>query len=411
MPLLLGSTETLVSAKSSRVAIIGASALPVGKLTSTSAGIADGLEHDFLAEVTARALAEAGISAADVGAAIFTQNPPTTKQLGFATFMMAQLGISCTGLVTEVGQLGLTGGVAFDVAATQVSSGQADFALALGVVRQSSGDPNVALDFGIRAVGDVNFQAPFGIPPIGWYALDCVRYMEDNGVSRAEIAQVAVKSRANAALNPLAQFRNPISLAEVLEQRPIVEPLGLFEVPSRADGAICLVLAREETARELGQASVVVEGRGFFHEGHHQIADHPHDMTAFPSARSATESALAMAGLSLKQIDLFELYAPCTITEILVTEAIGMFPEGEGHRALSEGRTTLKGAQPVNTSGGCLSRGHPPQLTGLYGLYEIREQLLGKAGKRQVKQAQHGLHTCELGNYNATLAHVLGVCQ
>ncbi len=398
-------------AETSRVAIIGASALPIGKLTATSTGTNEGLEHDFLAEVAARALSDAGISGQDVDAAIFTQNPPTTKQLGFATFMMAQLGISCRGLVTEVGQLGLTGGVAFDIAATQVSSGQADFALALGVVRQSSGDPNIALDFGIRAVGDVNFQAPFGIPPIGWYALDCVRYMEDYSVSRAEIAQVAVKSRDNAALNPLAQFRHPITLDEVLAQRPIVEPLGLLEVPSRADGAICLVLSREETARELGGASVVVEGRGFFHEGHHQIADHPHDMTAFPSAQIATGTALDMAGLSLQQIDLFELYAPCTITEILVTEAIGMFPRGEGHRALSEGTTTLRGQHPVNTSGGCLSRGHPPQLTGLYGLYEIREQLLGKAGPRQVQTARYGLHTCELGNYNATLAHVIGVCE
>ena len=114
-----------------------------------------------------------------------------------------------------------------------------------------------------------------------------------------------------------------------------------------------------------------------------------------------------MAGANLADVDLAELYAPCTITEILVTEAIGMFSQGEGFRALQEGLTSLGGSKPVNTSGGCLSRGHPPQLTGLYGLLELRDQLLGNAGKRQVADAKLGLHTCELGNYNATLAHVV----
>ena len=395
------------SASPPRVAIVGAAATPVGRLAPRHGAMAPGLEHDVLAETAADAMAEAGIGPADVDAAIFTQNPPTTRQLGFATFMMAQLGLQCRGLVTEVGQLGLTGGVAFDLAAAQVQLGQADYALALGVVRQSLGDPGTALDFGIRAVGDVNFQAPFALPPIGWYALDCCRYMHEHGATRAEIAEVAVKSRRHARHDELAQFREPLDVASVLAQRPIVEPLGLFEVPARADGAICLVLCSEEQAQASGIPHVTVAGRGFSHEGCHQIGDHPHDMIAFPSAGKAAESALAQAGVALADIDLAELYAPCTITEILVTEAIGLFPPGQGVRALLAGETTLGGRIPVNTSGGCLSRGHPPQLTGLYGLLELREQLLGRAGERQVQSARHGLHTCELGNYNATLAHVL----
>ena len=390
-----------------RVAIIGAAAMPVGRLSPRHGEISPGLEHDILSSVAADAMADAGVGPPDIDAAIFTQNPPTTRQLGFATFMMAQLGLKCRGLVTEVGQLGLTGGVAFDQAAAQVQLGQAQYSLALGVVRQSGGDINMAMDFGIRAVGDVNFQAPFAIPPIGWYALDCTRYMHDHGASREDIAQVAVKSREYAGHNPLAQFRKTISLAEVLAQRPIVEPLGLLEVPARADGPICLVICSEQTARESGRPYVIVSGRGFYHEGFHQISDHPHDMTGFPSARKAVDQALEMAGANLADVDLAELYAPCTITEILVTEAIGMFSQGEGFRALQEGLTSLGGSKPVNTSGGCLSRGHPPQLTGLYGLLELRDQLLGNAGKRQVADAKLGLHTCELGNYNATLAHVV----
>jgi acetyl-CoA acetyltransferase len=395
------------TARSPRVAIVGAAATPVGRLAPRYGAMADGLEHDILSGVAADAMADAGIGPEAVDAAVFTQNPPTTRQLGFATFMMAQLGLTCRGLVTEVGQLGLTGGVAFDQAAAQVQLGQADYALALGVVRQSLGDPGMALDFGIRAVGDVNFQAPFAVPPIGWYALDCARYMHEHGATRADIAEVAVKSRRHARDNPLAQFREPLTLATVLEQRPIVEPLGLLEVPARADGAICLVLCGEDVARESGRPYVTVAGRGFYHEGYHQIGDQPHDMTAFPAARLAVERALQTAAVALDDIDLAELYAPCTITEVLVTEAIGLFPRGGGCAALARGDTSVGGRIPVNTSGGCLARGHPPQLTGLYGLLELREQLLARAGSRQVEGARLGLHTCELGNYNATLAHVL----
>jgi acetyl-CoA acetyltransferase len=395
------------SMKPPRIAILGAVASPVGRLAPRYGAIAPGLEHDILAGVAADAMAEAGVAPGDIDAAIFTQNPPTTRQLGFATFMTAQLGLQCRGLVTEVGQLGLTGGVAFDQAAAQIQLGQADYALALGVVRQSLGELSTALDFGIRAVGDVNFQSPFALPPIGWYAMDCARYMHEHGVSRAQIAEVAVKSRRHALHNELAQFRKPLKIGEVLEQRPIVEPLGLLEVPARADGAICLVLCSEDTALASGKPYVTVTGRGFFHEGYHQIGDTHHDMTAFPSAGLAVDQALNAAGIMLADIDLAELYAPCTITEILVTEAIGMFPRGQGWRAVTNGTTCIDGESPVNTSGGCLSRGHPPQITGLYGLLELREQLLGRAGQRQVKGARLGLHTCELGNYNATLAHVL----
>jgi acetyl-CoA acetyltransferase len=390
-----------------RVAIVGAAATPVGRLAPRYGDMAPGLEHDILADVVSDAIVEAGVVPDAIDAAIFTQNPPTTRQLGFGTFMMAQLGLQCRGLVTEVGQLGLTGGVAFDLAAAQVQLGQADYALALGVVRQSLGELSTALDFGIRAVGDVNFQAPFAVPPIGWYALDCARYMHEHKVSRAQIAEVAVKSRRHARHNELAQFRELLTIEAVLEQRPIVEPLGLLEVPARADGAICLVLCSEETARASGKPYVTVAGRGFFHEGYHQIGDTHHDITAFPSARLAVDEALAQAGVGLKQIDLAELYAPCTITEILVTEAIGLFPRGDGWKAVAEGETGIGGNIPVNTSGGCLSRGHPPQVTGLYGLLELREQLLGRARERQVEGARLALHTCELGNYNATLAHVL----
>jgi len=388
-------------------AIIGAFAIPVGRLTPRGNAVPQGLEHDILTAVAASAIEQAGIDRDDIDCAIFTQNPPTTRQQGFASLMMAQLGLRCRGLVSEVSQLGVTGGLAFDLAATQIQLGRADLALALGIVVQSKGDTGAAIESGIRSVGDVNFQSPFGLSPIAWYALDARRYMYETGASRADIAEVAVKSRGNARLNPLAQFREPLSLESILSQRPICEPLGLYEVPARADGAICLVLCNENKARSLHRPYVRLRGRGYYHEGFHQIADRHHDMIAFPAATHAFQSALKDAEIGIKDLDLAELYAPCTITEILVSEAMGFFERGQGVRALHDGVTSIHGSLPINTSGGCLSRGHPPQLTGLYGLLELYEQLLGNAGDRQVNNAQLGVHVCELGNYNAALTHVL----
>lgn len=388
------------------VAVIGAAALPVGRHTPRQGEVTQHLEHELLAKVVFAALADAGISKGYIDSAVFTLPPATTRQLGFATFMAAQLGLRCTGQICEVAEMGITGGLAFDQAAADIMLGHADFALALGVSLQTATPAADAMDQSIRVVGDVDFQAPFGITPISWYALDAVRYMYETGATRAELAEVAVKSRQLAAANPLAQFTKALTLEEVLSQRPIVEPLGLLEVPARGDGAVCLVLARESAARDLGNPYIKLKGRGFYHEGFHQIGDRPHDITAFPAARHAGKLALENAAVALADLDLAELYAPCTITEVLVSEALGFYQRGEGTKAVAAGDTTVGGGHPINTSGGCLSRGHPPSLTALYGIIELREQLLQRAGRRQVKGAELAMHCCELGNYNAALIHI-----
>jgi acetyl-CoA acetyltransferase len=234
-----------------------------------------------------------------------------------------------------------------------------------------------------------------------------VRYMHEFGVTRRQLASVAVKSRVHAALNPLAQFRKPITIDEVLAQRPIVEPLGLYEVPPRSDGAACLVLAREEVAKTLGRPYLALAGRGFHHEGAHQISEVPNDMIALGAAERAGQAAYAEAGITERDVDLAELYAPCTIVEVLVAEALKLVPRGRGAAAAESGETALGGRIPVNTSGGLLSRGHPPYVTPLYSFVELAEQLRQRAGARQVKDASIGITSCELGNYNAALVHVM----
>lgn len=389
------------------VAVAGWSALRVGRYMPASGARGGVPEADRLFPVVRDAMAMAGIERDQVNAALFAATPGGA-QLGMPAFMAARLGLRCRAMLAEVGVMGITGGVAFDMAADEIRLGRADYALALGLFYASNERVADAMERGSRVVGDVDFQSVYGITPIGWYGLDAQRYLHETGLQRSALAAIAVKSRRFAATNPLAQFRHPITVDDVLGADMVVDPLGRLDVPMQADGAICLVLAREDLVAARGRRYARLAGRGFAHDGHYQIGDRALDMTDFPAARLAVGDALHEAGRALDDIDLFELYAPCTITEAVVTESIGLFERGGGGcRAAIDGVSGPGGARPVNTSGGCLSRGHPPALTGLYGLVECVEQVTGAAGARQVGGARRALHSCEGGNYNLALAHVI----
>ena len=390
-----------------RVALIGASAIPIGRHQSADDESLQVLENEIMTRLVAEAVRDAGVSKEDIQSLVFTLPRPYTRQKYFHTFLIGQLRLACRGSVLEVMGNGMTAALAFDKACDEILLGRSDVALALGINMESAVSAAEHMMSSMRTTGDVDFHTSAGFTPIAWYAMDAMRYMHETGATRAQLGAVAVKNRHHASLNPLAQYRKPITLEEVVAQRPIVEPLGLYDVPPRGDGAACLVLASEDVAKSIGRPYALVRGRGFFHDGSHQINDVPNDMIAFDAAARAARDAYAQAGITAADLDLAELYAPCTIVEVLVTEAIGLVPRGPGARAAAAGETRLGGRSPVSTSGGLTSRGHPAYVTSLYNYVELAEQRRGRAGARQVQGARLGLSTGELGNYNAALVHVL----
>lgn len=392
---------------SRRVTLIGTSAIPIGRHQTADDEALQVLEHEIMTRLVSEAVRDAGVSKEDVQSLVFTLPRPYTRQKYFHTFLMGQLRLACRGSVMEVMGNGMTAALAFDKACDEILLGRADVALALGINMESAVPAAEHMMSSMRTTGDVDFHTSAGFTPIAWYAMDATRYMHEHGATREQLGAVAVKNRFHASLNPLAQYRKPITLQEVVSQRPIVEPLGLYDVPPRGDGAACLVLASEEVARSLGRPYAVVRGRGFCHDGAHQISDVPNDMIAFTSAQQAACTAYAQAGITAADLDLAELYAPCTIVEVLVSEAIGLCARGQGARAAFDGETRLGGRIPVSTSGGLTSRGHPAYVTSLYNYVELADQLRGRAGERQVGNARLGLATGELGNYNAALIHIL----
>lgn len=390
-----------------RVAIVGTSAIPVGRHQTRSDEPLQVLEQEIMTRLVIEAVRDAGVEKKDIQSLVFTVPRPYTLQKYFHTFLVSHLRLPCTGNVMEVMGNGMTGALAFDQACNDILLGRTEVALALGINMEAAIPAQEHAMSSMRTTGDVDFHTTAGFIPISWYAMDAMRYMHDHGATREQLGAVAVKNRFHASLNPLAQYRKPITLEEVLAQRPIVEPLGLYDVPGRSDGAACLVLASEDVAKTLGRPYAIVRGRGFCHDGSHQINEVPNDMTELVAAKRASATALDQAGIGAAQIDVAEFYAPCTIVEVLVSEAVGFFARGQGAPAAAEGQTRLGGKIPISTSGGLTSRGHPAYVTSLYNYIEMADQLRGRAGERQVPNARLGMTTGELGNYNAALIHVL----
>jgi acetyl-CoA acetyltransferase len=388
-------------------AILGYGALPVGIYQRAKDGSDRPLEHELAVQVVLEAAAMAGIAKRDINGVVVAHPGDHPRQGYFHTFLTAYLGLTSTSTVVQVLGNGMTAGLAFDEGLRLVQAGESDCVLVIAAHYESGTPTADHLDYSIRLTGDVDFQSVFGAVPISWYAMVARRYMHEFGVTRAQIAEVAVKNRRQAALNPLAQFRTPITIEEILAQRQIVEPLGLLEVPGRADGAVALVIVPEERARRSGRPHVLIRSRGYYHEGEHQISDQRADMTDYPSIRRATATALEKASLTLEEIAAFQVYAPCTIVEVVATESMGLFPRGQAWAAAADGRSAFDGTRPVNTSGGHLSRGHPPEATPLYDVVEACIQVLGRAGPRQVDGARLGMTISELGNYNPAIAHIV----
>ncbi|WP_200862746.1 thiolase family protein [Amycolatopsis orientalis] len=380
--------------------VVGIGALPVGKHL-------DRLEHEMMLAALVEAVADAGLAKKDIDALIFSTPRPYAEQRYFGTFMAGYLEMAVGDILMEVLGNGLTGSIAFDVALERVASGKAKVAVALGVNKELHVPTGEHMTWSMRAVGDVDFHVPFGVTPIAWYAFNAVRYMHEYGLTREQLAAIPVKNRYHASMNPLAQLRKPITVEDVVAARDIVKPLGLLDVPPRSDGAVAIVLAAPEVARSLGNRYVDVVSRGFHHEGVHQVSSRPRPLTEFESARIASGKAYSEAGIAVSDLDFAEVYAPCSIVELILSESIGLFAPGTGGEAAAAGATTLGGELPISPSGGCGSRGHPPHVTPLYNVFEAVQQLRGEAGERQVRDAGIGAVTGELGDYNATLMHIL----
>ncbi|MGW5244443.1 thiolase C-terminal domain-containing protein [Streptomyces sp. NPDC004129] len=235
------------------------------------------------------------------------------------------------------------------------------------------------LSFGTR--GPLQFEAPYGHTLVAKYAMAARRHMHRYGTTLEQLAEVAVQARANAAANPEAMFRTPVTVDEVLSGPVIADPFTKLHCCLRSDGGAAVLLVAEELVRDCRTAPVWVLGAGE-HVSHTTMSEWP-DFTVSPAAVSG-RLAFARAGVRPQEIDFAEIYDAFTYMTLVTLEDLGFCGKGEGGAFVEQGRLLVRGGRlPVNTDGGGLSAQHPG-MRGLFLLVEAVRQLRGEAGERQV---------------------------
>lgn len=241
------------------------------------------------------------------------------------------------------------------------------------------------LSFGAR--GPLQFEAPYGHTLIAKYAMAARRHMHEYGTTLEQLAEVAVQARANAAHNPDAMFREPITVDDVLAGPVIADPFTKLHCCIRSDGGCAVLLAAEEYVPDTAKAPVWVLGAGE-HVSHTTMSEWE-DFTVSPAAVSG-RLAFERAGVRPADIDVAEIYDAFTYMTLVTLEDLGFCAKGEGGAFVEKGRLRLDGELPVNTDGGGLSACHPG-MRGLFLLVEAVRQLRGEAGGHQVRRPDGSL--------------------
>ena len=313
-----------------------------------------------------------------------------TTQRGWSTghYVCQRMGLTGLG-VMNIENASASGSSAFREAFFAVASGAHDIALAFGVDKlQIAGASKASQSSETNESGkeDETFAGPVAL-----FARQAQEYMAEYGYTIDQIADVAVKNRFHASLNPYAQFQQAVTREEVHAAKMIAAPLTRLHCCPWGDGAAAVIVCTPEVARmHTGKICPVVAAS--------VLKSSLPDVDLFPwltelTARQAYESA----GVSPQDLDLVELHDAFTIEEIIYAEALELCPRGEGGRLVEEGVTSLTGKHVINSSGGLLAMGHPLGPTGVGQIAEILWQMRGECGKRQIEKP-----------VNLAMAHMIG---
>lgn len=387
------------------VYVVGVGMTPFGRLLDMSI-------KDMTRVAVEAAMKDAGVQTSDLQAAYFgncvqghmegqhmIRGPVALRAMGIGGIPVTSIENACT-----------SGSTALNLAANFIRAGEGDVALAIGAEKMYSKDRArmfAAFDSGwditeTEASKERLLKLGQGleIPPgstspqpysvfMDIYAAAAREHMKRHGTTQRQLAAVAAKNHQHSQHNPLSQYREPMTIEQVLAGHPITYPLTIPMCSPVSDGAAAAIVVSESGLRRLGLdrsraikilASVVRGGAD------RDPADSANACTAL-AARQAYEKA----GVGPSDVSVAEVHDATAMGEIVQTENLGLCPVGEGGPRAEKGETTLGGRIPVNPSGGLESKGHPIGATGLGQIHELVTQLRGEAGARQVKDARIAL--------------------
>ncbi|WRZ21765.1 acetyl-CoA acetyltransferase [Streptomyces sp. NBC_00243] len=374
MPMPMPATGTTGTPGKRKVAVVGVSLSDCGRVEEAT-------PYALHAQAARRALADSGLGR-EVVDGFASAGLGTLPPVEVAEY----LGLRPTWVdSTAVG--GSTWEVMAAHAADAIAAGHANAVLLVyGSTARAdikAGRRTGNLSFGAR--GPLQFEVPYGHTLIAKYAMAARRHMHEYGTTLEQLASVAVQARANAAANPDAMFRDPITVDDVLSGPMIADPFTKLHCCIRSDGGAAVLLAAEEYVQDCRTAPVWVLGTGE-HVSHTTMSEWA-DFTISPAAVSG-RLAFSRAGVRPEEIDLAEIYDAFSYMTLVTLEDLGFCEKGEGGSFVdaAKGRLLVGGELPVNTDGGGLSALHPG-MRGLFLLVEAVRQLRGEAGERQVRKA------------------------
>jgi acetyl-CoA acetyltransferase len=334
-------------------------------------------EFQVHAQAAERALADAGLTFADVD--------------GYATvgfFPMSSVMLSeYLGIRPQYLDETNIGGASFEVlvehAVAAIEAGVCEVVLiTYGSVQLSQMGRRLGTGgAGPPPVGPAAADAVWGNTLVGNYALAAMRHMYQYGTTSEQLAEIAVTMRAHAASNPQAQYRDPITVADVLASRLVADPLHVLDCCVISDGGAACVVTTAERAASLPKAPVHVLGAA--HALTHAMNISAMEDLTVTAAAQCGPLAFSRAGLTPADVDLLMVYDSFTITVLLSLEDLGFCAKGEGGSFVEGGRLGLGGQLPTNTDGGGLSACHPG-MRGMFLIVEAVRQLRGDAGPNQV---------------------------
>lgn len=317
-------------------------------------------------------------------------------------------GVGLTGIpVFNLNNNCSTGSSALFLARQAVESGQVECAIALGFEQMQPGALKGAWDdrpspmarFAEVMTAHQGFDpaTPRAAQFFGGAGRD---YMAQYGIRADTFGRISVKARQHAARNPLAVFRQTLTLDEVMAAPMVFDPLTRYQCCPPTCGAAAAIVCSAEFAQKhnldrrvvIAAQAMTTDTPSTFESGDMR------KVVGYDMSVAAARQVYEAAGIGPEDLDVVELHDCFTANELITYEALGLTPEGTAEKFILDGDNTYGGRVVTNPSGGLLSKGHPLGATGLAQCYELTHQLRGTAEQRQVEGARNALqHNLGLG--------------
>ncbi len=347
-------------------------------------------------EAASRAMEDSGIEGVD---AIFVGNMMSgllNGQENLGSLLADYLGLAGIPSV-KVEAACASGGAAAVQGFMAVKSGLFRRVLVVGVEKMTDMTDSEDVSAALATAADAEYEVFYGATFVSLNALIMRLYARRYGLSEEDFGYLPILMHSNASDTPHAQLRFKIDMERYLGSPMISDPLRLMDAAPVGDGAAAVVLEGSDSGVEVAGVGMATD----------QIALHSRgDLLRLPAVELAARRAMEMAGITQKEVDVFQIHDAFSVMGYLNMESIGLAEPGRAYILAESGEIARDGPVPVNPEGGLKARGHPVGATGIYQLAELYNQIVGRAGPSQVEGAKLGF-AINVGGTGSNVAAVV----